>query len=113
MASGFQFTHIKIDLLTDHDASLAAAPFQQVCNNYTWNITVCFDSIVGGTPILKVRVSNDGIKYFDYNCASTNETVDNFAFFDSILAFPYIQLDYEPNGVTGGTIDATLILKPC
>jgi hypothetical protein len=112
MAQGYQFSFIKRDLLIGHDASTVATPFQSVCSNYTWNITICFDSITGGTPIVKIEVSNDGTEFFDYNSCAANETTDKISFFDSILAFPYIRLNYDPNGVTGGTVDASLILKP-
>lgn len=112
MAEGFQYRNIMISMLSGHDASVSAEPFQQVCSNYTWNITVCFSGIVGGTPIVSVKVSNDGVKFFEYNNCSVNETDETFAFYDSILAFPYIQLCYDPNGVTGGNIDVDLTLKP-
>ena len=112
MAQGYQYRLHKFDWLTGHDATQPICVTQEVCSNYTWNITICFDGIVGGPPILTVNVSNDGVKFFQYTHCATNETADTFAFFDSIMAFPYIQFCYDPNGVTGGTVDSTLILKP-
>lgn len=111
--SSFQFTHYKYDLLIGADATVEQLGQQEVCKSYVWNIEVCLNNLTPGAedPVITVEYSNDGVKWHQWNSCATNQTDDSVAFFDNILPFLYIRVNYQPNGATTGTVDAKLILK--
>ena len=105
---------IELTLLNavDISAPVCSVP-QQLCFNYNWYLQT--EKLnADGNPILKIEVSNDGIKWIDYICSATNITLDSedMGFKDDNIPAKYFRLCLEPGTATTGTVTALMNLKP-
>lgn len=111
----YQIRNYKYDLLTDHDATQDAAPYQTACSSYAWSLVVVPNGLTwsGTEPTVIVKRRNKSSETWKpYKDCAEKPIGDGITFIDSMLPYEDLQLEYNANGATGGTIDAFILLKP-
>ncbi len=77
-----------------------------------WDLIIS-KSGADGNPLVTLEVSHDNVNWFEYNNKSTDVAIDEdyIRFVDEILPLKFMRVKVVANGVTTGTINATLYLK--
>lgn len=96
---------------TLHDATLSEnSESIKLEYDYTWSIQPIPDTIVGTSPLYSIEVSNDDTTWVDYDAASTDLDIVN-SVDDDRLAFKYMRIAHDANGVTSGDVTYKILLK--
>lgn len=84
----------------------------ETCFNYVWEVQIA-KSGADGNPLITLETSLDGVNWDKYHTCSTDyELTDvSVSFYDQVFPSKYFRVCVTANGVTTGTIDATIFLK--
>jgi len=104
---------ILIDLIKDEAIADFCSVSQELCFNYAWHLQVVKTGY-DGNPLVTIEVSNDNVNWDKFHTSSTNYALvnDSVTFKRSVSPFKYIRICVASNGVTTGTINAKINIKP-
>jgi len=104
---------ILIDLIDNQAIGDFCSTSQELCFNYAWHLQVVKTG-ADGNPLLTIEVSNDNTNWDKLHSLSTNYVLinDSVTFKRSVSPFKYVRICVTSNGVTTGTINAKINIKP-
>jgi hypothetical protein len=77
--------------------------------SHDWSTSISETGVVG-SPTYTIECSNDKVKWYEYNSASTAVALAD-AVADDRFSFSYMRLIYSANGTSAGTVDVELSLN--
>lgn len=80
----------------------------QFCNSHDWSVSLNDNGLAGNPPpTFTIEVSNNGVKWYDWDSLSTGVEIDDSPDAD-YMSYKYMRVVYSANGNSAGTVDVEL-----
>ncbi len=76
--------------------------------DFTWSITFEDLSIVGGSPVFDVWVSNNARVWYKWDLSTTNVNVKEDSAGSDHLGYRFMRIEYRAGGATAGNVNLEL-----
>jgi len=81
----------------------------EFCYSHDWSVSLndVGLAVTGQDPTFTIEVSNNGVKWYDWDSLSTDTAIEDSPDAD-YMSYKYMRIVYSSNGATAGTVDVEL-----